>query len=110
MWRSRMFWRLFGVYGALLLSSISLLGLIVLQRIENYAVEQIKAGLRHQAVLIREAVREVPPGQGSRLQERLQALREELEVRVTLVAADGRVLADSESEPAAMDNHGERPE
>ncbi len=30
--------------------------------------------------------------------------------RITLVAPDGRVLADSESDPAHMENHGNRPE
>ena len=30
--------------------------------------------------------------------------------RITVVAADGRVLADSAESPAAMDNHGSRPE
>ena len=31
-------------------------------------------------------------------------------VRITLIAADGRVLADSQSETATMENHAERPE
>jgi len=30
--------------------------------------------------------------------------------RVTLIAADGRVIADSEAAPATMENHGSRPE
>jgi two-component system, OmpR family, phosphate regulon sensor histidine kinase PhoR len=30
--------------------------------------------------------------------------------RVTLIAPDGRVLADSEADPASMENHGTRPE
>jgi len=30
--------------------------------------------------------------------------------RVTLIAADGRVFADSEADPATMENHGSRPE
>lgn len=32
------------------------------------------------------------------------------DVRVTVVASDGTVLADSENDPAAMENHGQRPE
>lgn len=33
-----------------------------------------------------------------------------LDARVTVIALDGRVLADSDSDPAAMDDHSDRPE
>jgi two-component system, OmpR family, phosphate regulon sensor histidine kinase PhoR len=32
------------------------------------------------------------------------------EVRITVIAADGQVLADSQSDPRTMENHGDRPE
>ncbi len=34
----------------------------------------------------------------------------ELEIRVTIIDASGKVLADSEKDPAAMENHRDRPE
>ena len=34
----------------------------------------------------------------------------ELEIRVTIIAASGKVLADSERDPATMENHRDRPE
>lgn len=42
--------------------------------------------------------------------ERVRRVAEALGVRVTLVAPDGRVLADSEADPTQMENHRGRPE
>jgi len=40
----------------------------------------------------------------------LSALVEGTDLRMTLVAADGTVIADTENDPAAMENHASRPE
>ncbi len=50
---------------------------------------------------------------GARPYDRVQAVAHQTGARVTLIAADGRVLADSEVEPDrldALENHGQRPE
>jgi len=57
MWRSRMFWRLFGTFSILLLAAIGLLGLVVIGRVEKYFLNQLENSLRSKAVLLREAVR-----------------------------------------------------
>jgi two-component system phosphate regulon sensor histidine kinase PhoR len=44
------------------------------------------------------------------LDDAVRALAADSELRVTVVAADGGVLADSEEVPASMENHGDRPE
>ncbi|GAB7388614.1 ATP-binding protein [Bacillaceae bacterium] len=53
----------------------------------------------------------------ARLMERPQALQREVErfaeavqTRITIIDWKGNVLADSEEDPAAMENHGDRPE
>jgi two-component system, OmpR family, phosphate regulon sensor histidine kinase PhoR len=43
-------------------------------------------------------------------QERVQAVGRASNVRLTLVAAGGRVIADSEADPRKMENHSHRPE
>lgn len=40
----------------------------------------------------------------------LNALVTDTDLRMTLVAQDGRVIADSQSDPASMENHAQRPE
>ena len=46
----------------------------------------------------------------NRSQERVQAIGRAAVTRVTLIAADGRVIADSEADPGKMENHRQRPE
>ena len=47
-------------------------------------------------------------------EEAVQALCRQLgataQIRLTVVLPDGRVIGDSDEQPAAMDNHGDRPE
>jgi two-component system phosphate regulon sensor histidine kinase PhoR len=109
MWRSRLFWRLFGTVGVLLLGTVALLGVVIVGRVEQHYLGQIEDSLRTKAVLVREVVRAGPQQEG-RLQERIVGLRREIKTRITLIADNGRVLADSEEDPAKMENHAGRPE
>jgi two-component system phosphate regulon sensor histidine kinase PhoR len=123
-----MFWRLFGTSGVLVLAAISLLGIVIVHRVEQQYFRQIQDSLRTKAILIREAIRpftlssppaekdvqvrgdEQPPPEARRLQQRMVALGREIATRITLLAADGHVLADSDEDPGHMENHADRPE
>jgi two-component system phosphate regulon sensor histidine kinase PhoR len=109
MWRSRMFRRLFGTSGLLLLIAIGLLGVVIVKREERYFLQQIEDNLRSKAILVREVIRD-RPARGARLQRWVQKLGKEINTRITLIAADGLVLADSSKNPCDMENHGDRPE
>jgi hypothetical protein len=56
MWRSRMFWRLFGTFGVLLLATIAFLGIIVVNRVEQHFLQQIEESLEAKAILVRESL------------------------------------------------------
>ena len=56
MWRSRMFWRLFGTFAGLLLATIAVLGIIVLNRVEKHFLQQIEESLEAKAILVRESL------------------------------------------------------
>src|SRR5438105_6050613 len=105
-----MFWRLFGSYGILLLSSIGLLGVAILGRAEQQQFKQFEESLRTRALLVAEMVRARPEEPPAERQQRIVALGQEIATRITLIAEDGRVLADSEEDPARMENHADRPE
>ncbi len=105
--RSRIFWRLFSTFGLLVLAAIALLGALVSGRIERHELRQVEESLNVKAVLVEEALRHWPANE---LQTRVAALRSRAGTRITLIAADGRVLADSEEDPARMENHADRPE
>src|SRR5262249_33981046 len=110
MWRSSMFWRLFGTYGVLLIVAISTLGFVIVGRVERHYLKLVEDGLYARALLVHEVVRDRPAGKISLLQERIKGLRQQIATRITLIARDGRVLADSDEDPARMENYATRPE
>ena len=110
MWRSRTFWRLFAAYGGFLVAAVFVLGAVLAARVESFHRELLNQALQRQAILVREVSRGIAPSQFESLQLRMSLLAKEIDTRITLLDADGRVLADSEEDPAAMNNHLNRPE
>ena len=105
-------WRLFASYLLVILLAALLLGLFVAQAMEQRALASLQDNLRAQSALIAEIVAPdftrgaISPA----LTEKVRRLDGESGARITLIAPDGRVLADSEHDPATMENHAARPE
>jgi len=105
---------------AVVLVGVTAVGMLVMgfhvsRAWERYATERLQATLETSARAAREAL--LPPAGGGASPEALQRLAERygatLGVRVTLIAADGTVLGDSERDRDGvrrMDNHATRPE
>jgi two-component system phosphate regulon sensor histidine kinase PhoR len=78
---------------------------------EAEALRQADRALHVQAALLRELVAPSPSGQvPADLADRVRRLGAETGARLTVVASDGVVLADSQADPSTMDNHAARPE
>jgi two-component system, OmpR family, phosphate regulon sensor histidine kinase PhoR len=91
MGRLPIFWQIF-LYGLLIVASLGVIGSIVVGWLEQEMLRQVEHELDASGVLLQEVVR------GRTLADaetRLAVLREELGVRVTLIALDGRVLLDT---------------
>jgi two-component system phosphate regulon sensor histidine kinase PhoR len=75
-------------------------------------MEQVEQKLRDIAGLLRSQAEAVlaAPGREAELQPLLARLGPELQVRLTVLDAAGRVLADTEADPATLENHRDRPE
>jgi two-component system phosphate regulon sensor histidine kinase PhoR len=108
--RSRMFWRLFLTYGLLLLSAIVGLGLLLTSQFEGYYLRQTEEDLHRCVVLVNEDVRDWQIDRPAQLQEQIQTLGRKIATRITVIDEGGRVLADSDEDPAQMENHLSRPE
>src|SRR5262245_4644595 len=107
MWRSRIFWRLFLTFSVLLTIAIGLLGWLLVGRIQTHLLDEIQANLELKTLLIRDlVVRQTK----EEWQETVSRLAREAKGRITLIAADGIVLADSSEAPEMMENHKDRPE
>jgi two-component system phosphate regulon sensor histidine kinase PhoR len=96
----------------LLITFLSLLLnlLLVSRTVKESEFRQSEAELASRAALFRAAIAPSIAGEPGTLQARCKQLGVESSTRITIIAPDGRVLADSDEEPAQMDNHASRPE
>jgi two-component system phosphate regulon sensor histidine kinase PhoR len=109
--RSRLFWKLSASYLTLVLLTAIIIGALVAWRIKQAALQQEVDVLRGKSTLLRELVTPaLDHAQDPALQARVRALARELGTRLTVVTADGTVLADSDENPSTMANHAGRPE
>lgn len=75
--------------------------------IERHQVESLVARLQAEARLVGEIL---PWSPGPPLDAACLRLSTELGLRITMIAADGRVLCESTRSPTSLENHADRPE
>lgn len=106
MWKSRLFWRIAGAYSLLSI----LLAVAFVQTIHQHQRQTILS-LVEQRLLDSARLLEASPrsylaaSPGPELQTELARLEHVTGVRLTLIAADGLVLGDSQTSPDSMENH-----
>ena len=108
---SRLFWKLFAAYAGLILAAAAVSAALIAALEREQVLNYIEDRLHDDAVMLRS---QVAYGLGQNHQDGLQALTlrlaRETKTRITIVASDGVVLADSEQDPAQMENHLDRQE
>lgn len=112
MLRRRYFVRLFAAYAAVILVTAIGIGWLAGRQVRDDGERQIEERLTSSAAMLEVIARDLLAAQAPdpANQARLRALGRAIGVRLTVVDATGRVVADSERDPAAMDNHLDRPE
>ncbi len=103
-----MFRKLFVATLGLLVLALALFGLLSADATRGNLLAEISRRLEADAEMLQSLVVMHPDPAG--LQTSLQGMSKRLEVRFTVIASDGKVLADSDSDPSGMDNHNGRPE
>src|SRR6516162_10621732 len=106
--RLSMFWHTFLAFGSLIVLALGVVGGVVGAWVEQQALSQIEERLKSKAILMQEVVR----GRSNyELRSQVESLHKKIDERITLIAADGRVVAESDRDnPEDLDNHGHRPE
>jgi two-component system, OmpR family, phosphate regulon sensor histidine kinase PhoR len=108
--KSRFLWQIWGVLGITLIISTVLFGFIVADQVERDALDRVEQSLLEQAhSLIPSMAGYLTKGEVLEPSV-LVAATPGIAARITLIDADGLVLADNKRSPLAMDNHGGRPE
>jgi len=105
----RLLWKLYLGFVALVVLTTVIVGVLVGHRVEAESLAQVESDLRGESLLLREVARD-SLGDRERLRRRIDLLGEDLPTRLTVVGADGAVLADTHADPAETDDHANRPE
>jgi len=98
--------RLFLWQVGLVLLVLLVLGLTLDRVLEHNAIERLRSSMAGEVTALGETLSPAPAD----LQTQVQAIGAESDVRLTVVAQDGTVLADSDHDPTTMENHSSRPE
>lgn len=109
--RRRLLWQLYPSYLLITLLSLLAVTIYTARTLESFLLDETKSNLEARARLIEpEITMLLRDGLFERLEQVVRVLGERSGTRITIIRPDGIVLADSEKDPATMDNHGDRPE
>lgn len=111
MMRRRLVWQLYPSYLILVLVAVIATGWYATRAMRLFYMTQIRQELLHQTTLLIPHLHPLlAPLQPEALDELCKRLGRDLPSRFTVVLPDGSVVADSEADPAMMENHGSRAE
>ncbi len=106
-----LFWKLYPTYILVILLSAGVVGGYAIDSVQRFHYERFAAGLEVRTYLV---ARHIEEAFGEIDSEALSVYVSQIgqgsATRITIIAPDGRVIADSHAEPARMDNHADRPE
>jgi two-component system, OmpR family, phosphate regulon sensor histidine kinase PhoR len=105
--RVPVFWRISLAYAVLVVACAGLIGSTAVAWVEQEMLKQVEHELRAIVGSLPDALRGQSP---DHLQTILTNRGDELGVRITVLAADGQVLVDTDREAQELENHAYRPE
>jgi two-component system phosphate regulon sensor histidine kinase PhoR len=107
---TRLLWQLFPAN--LLIIAVSILSLVWYGTVivRDLFAAHLQPDLEARALLISDRIVDHLITGSGKLQEYCRQLGRQTATRITVVAPDGKVLADSNEDPGKMDNHARRPE
>ena len=110
--RKPLAWKLFPVYFLITLASVLIVVLYALSGLRDFYHSQVEAGLETNARVIGRWIsdRGAFPGNVAALDADVKSLGKCCGARITVILPSGKAVADSEYEPAQMENHRGRAE
>ena len=106
----RFFWQIFPAALFVIILSISAASWYGTRMIQSFHYHEMQNDIEDRALLLRPHINQLLKGDHEYLQDFCRQTGRAAATRITVIAGDGIVLADSNENPAQMDNHGTRPE
>ena len=107
----RLLWYLYPAFLVLTLGAVLAVSWYVTDTLNDVHIAQIEKSLAAHATLVAEQISgEFDPTHAQKLDTLSKTLGKKTETRITIILTNGIVLADSNEDPARMDNHARRPE
>ena len=109
--RRRILWQLFPSYLFITFLSVVAIAWYGIQSQRELYLDETAFGLEARAYLVERQIADVlASGDTTGIDQFCKELGRASGTRITVILPDGKVIADSEEEPAVMDNHGNRTE
>jgi len=109
--RKRLLWQLIPTYLAITLGALLLVGWLATITVHRFYISQTEADLEIRAQLIKKQLTgNFIISNKSYLDSLSNALSQISSTRITFINGNGDVLGDSDTDPAGMENHADRPE
>jgi len=106
-----LFWKYFPLYILILVISLTVLTWIISREVKDTYIQLTRTDLENRSLLIARIIKSnVISGQFDTVQSVCQDIGKDIGFRITVILPSGRVIADSEHDPYAMENHADRSE
>ena len=107
--KNRLVLKFFGAFSVLILIIVFVLNFFVSLRLRDHFEQKISAELKSNAVLVGDILQtDFVEDRFEDIQHKTNQLANKLDLRITVIEKDGRVLGDSEQQPSLMENHSDR--
>lgn len=106
----RFFWQIFPAALLIIITSIFATTWYGTQMIRSFYYHEMQEDIEDRALLLRPHILQLLNNNHEQLQEFCRQTGRAATTRITVIARDGKVLADSNEDPEQMDNHEARPE
>lgn len=109
--RRRLLWRVFPYYVIIIVASLGAIGYYGARQLQTVYLEKVTEELQGRAYLVRYQLASlIQQNDRAQLVSECREMGQLSHTRITIVTADGKVLADSEEDATTMENHSTRPE
>jgi signal transduction histidine kinase len=106
----KLIWKLFPTYIFLVVFSIIAVTFFMWDAVKKFHINEAKNELKSKAVLLEEIYSREKDEDVSNIDQIFKKTGDMIGTRITLIAPDGKVIADSQEDINIMENHKDRPE